>query len=490
MQRLVAVLAAAVFVTATVSAPTPAFAAPTASVSPASGPPGATVKVSAGGFDPRTRIDVFFDTSDVALVVSNASGAVTVSFPVPSSAQPGKHWITLDETKNHAAAQAAYTVVVNWLQGAWGPSWRGFNPYENTLNPGNVAQLTHAWSATVSPYGNPKPFVVMQHVLYVFDESEVLHAYTTAGKQLWTAKPGTTFRFAQAAPVAANGLVYVGDATGLVKAYRALCRTDGRVCANPVWSVNLATPVNGGLTYRNGSIYAPGNDGVVHVLNAATGAARTSITTFFSGAITAPVAFGADGTAYIVQGNDVSQVSPGAGGGGSGFGSGVTLSQPAVGNGSGYVTSSDGNLDQVPGGWTAPLSGTGCSTAPVLANGVVYAAGCSSIGAYDAGTGTQLWSISVPQSSQGMSVANGVLYACWGYRVHMYDAGYGGLLGSTTPCAGAPEIVEGAVYSIEASLFASTLNAATTTAASRNAPDPRLLLPASVVPARTNTARG
>lgn len=474
MNRLIGIIAVAASTVALSAAP--ASAATTETLSSTSGAPGASVTISATGFAADTSIDVFFDTTDVAIAVSNASGAVSFAIPVPSTAQPGKHWITLDQLSNHLAAQAPFTVVMSWPQGGWGPSWRGYNPLENTINTSNVAQLTQAWDQVVTSFGNPKPFVDYNNALYVFDENEVLHAYTTAGKLLWTAAPGTTFRFSQVAPVAYGGYVYVGDSTGLVTAYPYMCRTDGGVCTTQKWKVKLPGAVNG-LTQRNGFVYAAGADGVVHVLNASTGAAGTSIVPFYTGAITQPVSFGEDGTAYMVQPAAVSAIGPTGGGGGASFASGVALSTVAVGNGAGYATSTDGNLNQVPGGWSATIGGT-CDIAPAYANSLVYAASCNSIGAYDANTGAIDWSVAVATQPQGLAIANGILYACVGYRIYAYDASYGGLLASLGPCVGPPEVVEGTLYTTNAKLIASTLGGAVTSSVGRvhaERPNPRRL---------------
>jgi hypothetical protein len=453
-----------------------ALAAPTVTVAPASAAPGGSVTVTGAGFDPNTRVDVFIDLTDVALGVSDGSGAVSATITIPKSTQPGTHWITLEELRTYAAAQAPLTVRVNWAQGGWGPSWREFNPLENTINTGNASQLTTAWAAPVTPYGNVKPFAVFNDDTYVFDESEGLHAYSSTGKVLWTATPGTTFRFSQATIVASGGLVYVGDSNGLVAAYKALCRTDGGLCAAPKWSVNIGTPVEGGLTIRNGFVYVPGGDGIVHVLNATTGAAATSITPFFSGATSQPVSFGADGAAFIVQGGAVSELRPDGSGGGISFAAGVVLSPVAVGNGIGYATSTDGKLDEVPGGWTETIGPTGCDIPPAFANGVVYAASCNSIGAYSAKTGLPIWTLSVSSQPSGLAVANGVLYACWGFRVSEYAASYGGELGSGDACNGPLAVVDGTVYSVEGQLFAATIDGAAVTRPSSR-PDPKLLGP-------------
>jgi hypothetical protein len=230
-----------------------------------------------------------------------------------------------------------------------------------------------------------------------------------------------------------------------------------------VWSVNVGSAVDGGLTTRGGRIYVPGADGVVHVLNATTGAAGTSITPFWSGAVTQPVTFDAGGTAYIVQANAVSAEAPGGGGGGSSYGGGVSFSSIAVGGGTGFMTSTDGTLHEAPSGWTTTVGAAGCDVAPVFANGVVYASACDTIGAYEAGSGSPLWTLTSAGQPQGMAIANGVLYVCSGSKLRAYVASYGGLISTIGPCAVAPEIALGTVYTTYNVLDAFTLTGAQTT---------------------------
>jgi outer membrane protein assembly factor BamB len=170
-------------------------------------------------------------------------------------------------------------------------------------------------------------------------------------------------------------------------------------------------------------LYAPAADGNVHVLNPSTGAPGTSITPSLPGALTSWIAFGADGGGYVAQGTRMAKTPD------TNISYSGTLSPPAVGADTAYVTETDSLVREVQFGWTTPLSGSGCSfKSPVFANGVVYAAGCTSLGAYDAGTGGTLWTVTTSGSSQGLAYANGVLYGCISSRLVAYAASYGGKL--------------------------------------------------------------
>jgi hypothetical protein len=147
-----------------------------------------------------------------------------------------------------------------------------------------------------------------------------------------------------------------------------------------------------------------------------------------------------------------------------------------LGSADGYATATDGNLYQEPGGWSTLIGTTGCNVAPVFANGVVYAAGCNSIGAYEAGSGAAIWSISIPQEPSGLAIANGVLYVCWGSRLRAYYASFGVLIGTIGLCTGPAEIAMGTVYTTDSSLFAYTLTGVFTSVwRPLRAPDPALL---------------
>jgi hypothetical protein len=207
----------------------------TVSISPKSGIPSKSVTVKGNGFNPSALIDVFFDTTAVALTVSNGAGKASATLPIPASAQPGVHWLTLGERRTSAAAQASFTVSTNWPQSGFGPSKRSFNPYENTVGVGNVAQLTPVWSMPLDGYANSKPPILYNNTLYVRDTNQVIRAFSTSGKLLWTAT--TPFESIPDAltPAAGTGLVFFADNNGNVIAYKALCRSDGGTCT-PTWT--------------------------------------------------------------------------------------------------------------------------------------------------------------------------------------------------------------------------------------------------------------
>jgi hypothetical protein len=453
-----------------------ADAATTIQLTPSSGQPGAAVTVSGTGFDHNAAVDIFFGTADVALATSNASGAVSFEMPIPTTAQPGSSWITLDERRTHAAAQASFGVYTDWAQGGFGPSWRGYNPFENTIDTGNVAELSEIWGQRLDGLGNSKSLIVYRNNVYVEDTNRTLRSFNKAGELLWTAQaPGTGLLVSTNPPAAGASRVFVGDSQGNVTAYNYKCRTDGGTCT-PDWTRNIGSAVTAALSQRGALLYAPAADGRVHVLNPSTGAPGTSVSGGTSGAVSAPVSFSPNGNAWIVQGAYAFN-------GQSGFFPSSAISGVAVDTDSlGFATESNGHLDSLGGSaWSTTLGGSGCTPPmPVYANSVVYAAGCTSLGAYDAGTGAALWTITTSGAAAGLAVANGVLYACVGSTLSAYAASYGGRLWSGGYCAARPVIVNGMLFSTSAGVEAYSLTGALSTAAghrSSRRPNPRQLRP-------------
>jgi hypothetical protein len=470
------VLSACAALLATLAFVTAADAATTATLSPNQGAPTTSVTVSGSGFDASAAVDVFFDTTDLALATSNASGAVSFTISVPANAQPGTHWITLDERRTNAAAQASFSVYTDWAQGGFGPSWRGYNPFENTINTGNVNQLSEVWGQRLDGLGNAKSLIVYSNTVYVEDSNRTIRAFTQAGTLLWTATaPGTGLLVSTNPMVAGLSKVFVGDSQGNVTAYASRCRTDGGPCT-PAWTRNIGTGVSAAMSLHGGVLYAPGADGKVHVLGPG-GAVGTSVTGgSSSGGVSAPVSFSPNGNPWIVQGAYAFN-------GQSGFFPNSALSGVAVDTDSlGFATEAGGHLDSLGGnGWSDTLGGTGCTPPmPVYANSVVYAAGCTSLGAYDAGTGAALWTITTSGPAAGLAVANGVLYACVGGTLSAYAGSYGGRLWSGDYCAARPVINNGMLFTTGAGLEAYTLTGALSTAMGHRRfrrPNPRQLRP-------------
>ncbi len=427
-------------------------------LSQATGYPTVSFTVTGEGFGPYTSVDVYFDTTDIALAVSNGLGVVSIAIQVPVSSQPGAHWITLDERANHFAAQKPFTVNTNWPMQAFGPGGAGVNPFENTLSASNVDNLGTLWTQPSGGFANASPFIEYNGNVFLGDVLGGIRALGSTGALLWSA--GETDSFQSVTPASNGTLVFFGGTGSTVYAFKNTCRTDGGVCA-PTWTSDIGVAITAGLTLRLGVLYVPTADGTIHLLNPSTGAAAGAPIFGYDsahGAVTTPIAFAADGTFYygntaILQFREPSWYSwqyPTELG---------TVSPFTINAGRPYYTTNDGVVHGTTTGWTQPTSGTGCAPAPVVAGNLVFAGGCSTISAFEASSGALQWNVTTPAPVLGLSVANGVVYACVSSLgasggLTAYDASYGGLLWSGGGCTTAPVVANGIVFGAYADISA------------------------------------
>jgi hypothetical protein len=378
------------------------------------------------------------------------------------------------ERGTYLSAQKAFTVNTDWTMSGFIPQNRGYNPYENMVDASNVNQLTETWIAPIYNLANFVPFVVVNGNVFSTDIHGGVHAYSSAGVSLWTATIANTFP--ANAPVSANGLVFFGDGSGNVYAFKMNCRTDGGVCA-PTWTTSIGADVTSGLTLYKGKLYAPSDDNSFHVLDPATGSEGTPIYAQDKthGAIDTPIAFAADGTFFYGSGNYFSYSFPNFNTGYSNRGNQV--SPIAVYGRTAFFTLFSGNLYEFGGAnWNVTVPGGGCGSAPVVANSVVYAGGCSGIGAYSAIDGGVVWTIATGPVF-GLSLANGVLYVCDSPYLKAYSAATGAKLWSIGYCDGAPKMVNGTLYQSADELSAFNLPGNGPDKIAAKQPKPRSLRP-------------
>lgn len=465
--------------------------AATVAISSTSGSPTASVTLTASGFDPSASLDVYFDTTQIAIATTDAAGNATIGATVPASAQPGKHWFTLDERHANVAAQVAWTEQTNWITDGYGPSQRGFNPFENTLNTSNVGGLRLAWSAsTGNIFANYDGVIRYAGRLFVYSANDSkLRAFNSSGTLQWTGAVG----FSNGTPAASGNVVVFTSQSGTT-AFSATCRSDGGACT-PLWSNATGSYGTVSPTIANGVVYVPGADNVVHTFALTTGAAGPTYAggTGATNAETA-VAVGTHGDLYW---SDYTQRLDYVNAGPAGNQTGATpayagdVTAPVVFNNRAYFSTSDGGVHQLFGWDTA--SGTSLNdTAGVgAAHSKIFAGNNSSFAAYDAGDGTQLWVNTRTATQYAPAIANGLVYVCAATSVFpahsalvALDASTGDRLWTGGPCNGRPIVVDGTV-SVPDVGFLETYSLSPANAASRrghalrHAPDPRRLHPSA-----------
>jgi outer membrane protein assembly factor BamB len=420
-----------------------ASAAPSITLSKKSGPPTSKVLVSGSGFEPNVGVDIFFDTKDKALVVTDGKGEFhDAGIHVPRNARPSEHWFTALERNNDKGAQKPFLVQTDWRQFHFDADGTRLNPFENVLNPrtvkgiglkwfyltnftvssspaivngvvyvssddGNIYALNARTGAKVWSHGSDSGFsspAVANGVVYV-SSSVVVALNAKTGAELWSYPAGDSL----SSPVVADGMVYVGSADHRLYALNA-------ITGAKLWNYTTGGFVGTPPAVANGVVYAGSLDHNVYALDAETGALLWSYTTDGEVLITSPVV--AEGVVYVGSADDKMYALNASNGTllwsyKTGNGIGAT---PAVANGIVYVASSDGNLyalNASNGGVLWTHSASLYVSSPAVANGVVYIGSLDhNVYALNANNGTVLWSYLTgrPLDYASPAIANGLVY--------------------------------------------------------------------------------
>lgn len=436
-------------------------------LTPGLGPPNAQVSVTGSGFGAYEVVDIFFDTTDLILAVTDGVGAFSKKIKVPRGAEPGEHWITAMGRKSGSAAQGALPVLTNWPQYRFGPRHQGFNPWENVLNRTNVSDLNEAWvynygigsltgpvvanflvggqplslaffgsddkklqaiNAFTGQYkwgaslgDNPAiPAVnpALKRVFVATDDGKVTSFNAiNGGAAKWTATLDTG---ALSSPTLAYGYLYVTSANGTIY---ARYQTNG----NPLWSKDLKVK-SIPPAVANGMVYVVASDNKVYALHFSSGNIVWSAPAS-DVIVSGPVV--ANGRVYVVTGvgstSKLEFFDADTGVGGS-LGSQPDLNgDPTVGNGMVYVTNMVGvfafNLRTGTEAWSANFGGFNRHSA--LANGVLYTSGsfiATNVTAFSSWNGDDLWSAEAGSTGGSpVVVANGQVYMSAGGRLYAYN---------------------------------------------------------------------
>src|SRR5690348_13577841 len=182
-----------------------ANAQPTVTLSQSNGPPTTKLLVSGSGYDPYSAVDIYFDTKDLALAVTDGNGAFgKIGITVPGSAKPGGHWVSGVERYTGLAGQSRFLVETNWPQFHFSPSHSGSNPYENVLNRRNVPKMSLRWKYKTEYSVGQDSATLVDGIVYVgSDDAKV---YALNGAKLWSFSAGS---YVRSAPAVANGIVYI-----------------------------------------------------------------------------------------------------------------------------------------------------------------------------------------------------------------------------------------------------------------------------------------
>ncbi len=121
------------------------------SVNPTSGPPGAQVTASGGGFPANVTVQIWFDQTDTgARATTDSQGNFKTNFNVPSNATPGLHPVYATDGRENASTP--FTVSTVAVQKVWTAD--GNNSAKTSFVPGDtiryVVQVKNWGSSTVT----------------------------------------------------------------------------------------------------------------------------------------------------------------------------------------------------------------------------------------------------------------------------------------------------------------------------------------------------
>jgi eukaryotic-like serine/threonine-protein kinase len=389
-----------------------ASATPSITLSKKSGPPTSGIAVSGRGFKPNVGVDIYFDTKDKALVVTNREGEFkNAKIHVPRGARPGRHWVTALERTDQKGAQKPFLVRTDWPLVGFNDARTGLNPYENALGENTVGGLNLAWSYKTGGQISSSPAVV-DGVLYFGSSDGNLYAlHANTGDLLWKYPTGGAPPVGSS-PTVADGVVYFISVSTL---YALNART-GRLLWSKSEEFSLSPAVTNGLVYIN-------SGQGLEALDAKSGAVRwsTTIPADSPAAVTNGVVYvgGLSGEAYVYA-----------------------------------VDASTGSLL-----WQSTSYTVYGLPVPAVANGVVYFSTCSvcdgdgNVNALNATTGAVLWAQELSYFEDSPAIAAGIVYVApenWGspYLFALY-AETGNTLWEHTMnafAASSPVIANGVVY--------------------------------------------
>jgi len=444
----------------TLALPGVAFADPAMDVIHPFGPPTSKVSVYATGFGAGNTVDFFFDSTDLCQAVSDNSSAFC-EITVPTNAQPGPHRII--GKSGALSAQQSFLVRTDMPQfHGLNALHQGINPFENTINTGNVGNLKVLWhQAIASGVLGGSPVVAYGHV-YVASLDGKLYAFNATTGTPIAGFPAVAAggHFSHSTPAVGNENVYIGSGNQNLYAFNA--HTGATI---PGFPKTLGSVITSSPTLALGNVYVGCLDGNLYAFNAATGVAVSGFPVSIGNGVdyAAPTVF--NGNVYIISEQDklygfnartgatltgfpvatsqsnstmaeafskfyfgsfdnkLYSVTAASGASTSGFPfltGGIVGGSPAVYSGSAIVGSADGKLYAVQLSNGAKKyavtveAGAGGRSSPMIANGVTYFAETAKLYALSAANGSRLWSAAISNSDNNEYnspvVANGIVY--------------------------------------------------------------------------------
>jgi outer membrane protein assembly factor BamB len=238
-------------------------------------PPGATVRLTGGGFGKSEKIAISLAGKSLTTVTSGAKGAVSSKVVIPGKAQFGLTSLTAKGKTSGKSATAAISVANSWDQEGDNAGHTGFEPNDSSLfnlvHIGPNLFLDPAWQYQSGAPINTAP-AVADAVAYTGNSAGQLSAIDiNNGAPLWSKTITSAAIGGSPAVDPSKALVFAGANDGNVYAVKS-------PSGNPAWHTllkgprgNVSAPVLG-----SGEVYASTSTGTVEAMSEATGRATWS----------------------------------------------------------------------------------------------------------------------------------------------------------------------------------------------------------------------
>ena len=300
------------------------------------------------------------------------------------------------------------TLVVNWPQLQYDSGHSGCNPYETILSTSTVGALGQKWRHDTSIVSSP---VLADGLIYISTFYDAIHygaVYAldaSDGGQIWLFESPVDYTFSFSSLAIANGVAFVGCSDHDLYALNA---KTGKLIWSYATGSTVSTPVVVG-----GVVYATSDQ--VYALNASTGALiwKAPGASRWAPAVSANTVYVSADQVYAFNASTGALI----------WKTPISASAPAVVGNVVYLgadqvyalNASTGNII-----WSYPVAS---DTTPAIALGTVYVgAADANVYALNASTGAFLWNYAIQDYQVSAPVvANGVVYATSSPQIPNYS---------------------------------------------------------------------
>jgi phospholipase C len=379
-------------------------------------PPTGSVVVSSTGYMPRETVDLTFGGIPWGSAVADARGNIDQSMTVPAGMQPGGYAVAATGRSSGIYGSAKFIVSANW-QFRFSAAGGGFNPYETTIGPSDVADLVAApWKGRTDGPVDSSP-AAYNGLVFAGSEDGNFYMWDVSHYAQLTQLPVIGGAIVSSPFVMGSG-IYVGSENGDLYGYPNDCSQANAVgtCYLRL-TVNTGGPIESSPVGSGKTIYVGSDDGSLYAIDLVL--AKVAWSTPLDGPVRSSPALSGD-VVVVGSGDNVYALNTANGKviwtAATG---GTVTSSPAIVDGTVYVGSYDGHLYAFPldcASTCSPLwsvaTGGAVESSPAVAYGTVFVGSDDgSVYAYNISDHSVLWDVQTggPVTSSP-AVANGVVY--------------------------------------------------------------------------------